>query len=110
MTSGNTLTETLWNVPTTRLPPSPARRRVTSSSAWWSCRNTASAWSSRTWPAGVSSTGRGPPGRSKSRALADSALEAAAICWLMADWVKPRRSAARPKDRSGGHRLQRRGA
>ena len=24
MTSGNTLTETLWNVPTTRLPPSPA--------------------------------------------------------------------------------------
>ena len=57
-----------------------------------------SACASNSSPMGVSSTRRGPPGRSNT--LSPTARSSAAICWLIADWVNPSRSAARPNDPS----------
>ena len=98
ITDGTTLTVTLWKVPTTSRPPSPARSWPPRPRPGVSWRKTDSAWARTTRPTGVSSTGRGPPGRSKTGA--PTTRSSAAICWLMADCVKPSRSPARPNDRS----------
>ena len=75
------------------VPRSPAAMAATSAWAAPSRRSTPRACSTIVRPASVSSTGRGPPGRSNSGV--PTMRSSAAICWLTADWVYPSRAAAR---------------
>ena len=66
MISGRTRAPADWKVPTRSVPASPAWRAWRS--AWAACSRATieSACRRRSWPASVSDTGRGPPGRSTS--------------------------------------------
>ena len=86
----------LWNAPTRSVPASPDWSASMSARAACSRATIASAWRSSSRPASVSSTGRGPPGRSTSRG--PTSRSSVAICWLTADWVYPSAVAARPNE------------
>ena len=72
-------------VPMRSGPASPESSAARSACAAWSRAAIASAWRSRSAPASVSETGRGPPGRSISRR--PTIRSSMAICWLIADCV-----------------------
>ena len=102
MSSGRIFAPTLWYVPTRMVPASPAASADRSAHAASIPATIRSACRSRTRPASVIETFRGPPGRSISRS--PTARSSVAICWETADCVYPSFSRGRPEGALLRHR------